>query len=83
MLRRSVYIALLALYSIFVVPVVLVGIGMSGGRILSPTGFLYDIAELDPAIFLRFVAWTVVIYLVAGATYPFLLVIKRVRARGQ
>lgn len=49
MLRRSVYIALLALYSIFVVPVVLVGIGMSGGRILSPTGFMYDIAELDPA----------------------------------
>jgi len=78
MLRIIGIVALVA-YFIFVVPVVMIGVGMSGGSVLSPQGLLSDLVNLDPAIFLRILAWVVVLSLLGGLIYPIALVFKRIR----
>jgi hypothetical protein len=48
---------LFASYMLVVFPIVAIGVGMSGGKVLSPIGFLTDFRTLDPAILLRLIAW--------------------------
>ena len=54
-------IALFIAFMLLVFPIVAIGVGMSGGAVLSIYGLMADLASLDAAVFLRLVAWFVLL----------------------
>lgn len=73
---RIVMLSLLVVYFLTIVPIVLVGIGMSGGNALSLPGLIEDFINFETSVFFRILAWIVVISIVTGLIYPLVIFIK-------
>ncbi|HEX8301947.1 hypothetical protein [Sphingomonas sp.] len=71
----------LAISALWVVPlpIVLLGIGMSGGRAVSPTVMWQNLLSLDPAFLLQLFVW---IYLLLPLLAILAVVRNRDRAKG-
>ncbi len=51
--------ALFATFMLTVFPITLLGVGLSGGELLSIDALVRDMLRLNPAIFLRLSAWLI------------------------
>lgn len=52
-------VALFALFMFTLFSITVLGVGLSGGKLLSARDFVRDVRTLNPGVFLRLVAWLI------------------------